>query len=171
MTSSKSKSTLPARAAEGKKFAIAVSRYHSELTEKLLDGAVETLVSLGAKKDNVSSVWVPGSFELPLAARALVHQSFDAVICLGVIVKGETAHDEFIAREAARGLAQVSQASGVPVIFGVLTTQDLDQAQARCGGKRGHKGVESAEAAVSMLLTLEEIKKLGAKPTKSVGFY
>jgi 6,7-dimethyl-8-ribityllumazine synthase len=172
MAASKQKaSLLPKNAAEGKRFGIAVSRYHEDLGQKLLDGAQQTLESLGAKKENIAVVWVPGSFELPLTARALLQQGVDAVICLGIIVKGETTHDEYIAREAAHGIALLGQAVGAPVIFGILTTQTLEQAKDRCGGSQGHKGVEAAEAAVQMLVVLEQIKKLPGKSPKNVGFY
>lgn len=170
MATSKSKSSLPKNAAEGKRFGIVVSRYHEDLTKALLEGAVSTLQDHGAAKENIQHVFVPGSFEIPLAARALLAQQYDAVICLGIIVKGETTHDEYIAREVARGISQLSQMTGIPVIFGVLTTQTLEQAKARCGGAKGHKGSEAAEAAISMLNVLEDIKKLSNKPGKNVGF-
>jgi 6,7-dimethyl-8-ribityllumazine synthase len=171
MVAAKSKSsTLPKTAAQGKRFGIVVSRYHEELTQPMQEGAVEALQGLGAKKDDIQIIWVPGSFEIPLAARALLATSPDAVICLGVIVKGETTHDEYIARECAHGVAQLSQATGTPVIFGVLTTQTLEQAKARVGGDKGHKGIESAEAAVQMIRLLEEIKNAPKRSTKSVGF-
>ncbi len=169
MVSSSHKSSLPKNAAEGKKFGIVASRYHSELTEKLLEGAVKTLEALGVARDHIVTAWVPGSFEIPLAARALTHQGMDAIICLGVIVKGETTHDEYIAREATHGIAQLAQVSGIPVILGVLTTQTLEQAEARCGGAKGHKGSEAAEAAVSMIQVLEEIKSGAKKNLKAWG--
>lgn len=170
MAGSKAKSTLSKTCAEGKRFGIAVSKYHEELSQALLKGALQTLESAGAKKDDVSVAWVPGSFELPLAARALVSQGLDAVVCLGIIVKGETTHDQYIATEVARGISALAQSSGVPVGFGVLTTQNVEQAEERCGGKKGNKGAEAAEAVLQMLETLEQIKKIPAKPGKSVGF-
>jgi 6,7-dimethyl-8-ribityllumazine synthase len=170
MVASKSKSPVSKEIAQGKRFGLVVSRYHEDLTEELLQGAVKTLQDLGARKDDVQSVWVPGSFEIPLAARAMLHQQYDAVICLGIIIKGETTHNEYIAREVARGISQLAQASGTPVIFGILTTQTLEQAKARCGGTKGNKGIEAAEAAVSMLQVLDDIKKLSTRPGKSVGF-
>lgn len=171
MVASKSKSSLPKDAAKGKRFGIVVSRYHEELTQKLLDGAVETLKSCGAGSEDIYTAWVPGSFEIPLAARALAGQKFDAVICLGIVIKGETSHDEVIAREAARGISSAALGSGVPIIFGVLTTQSLEQAKARCGGDKGHKGIESAESAVAMVQVMEDIEKLESKAvSKNVGF-
>ena len=171
MVAAKSKSAaLSKTAAQGKRFGIVVSKYHEDLTQALHEGAVQTLAALGANKDDITTVWVPGSFEIPLAARALLSAMPDAVICLGIIVKGETTHDEYIARECAHGVAQLAQASGIPVIFGVLTTQTLEQAKARIGGGKGHKGVESAEAAVTMIEVLEHIKKAPKRNSKSVGF-
>jgi len=170
MVSAKSKSTLPKDAAKGKTFGVVVSRYHEELTQKLLDGAIDTLTGLGAAAGDIKTAWVPGSFEIPLAARAFAAEEVDAVICLGILIKGETTHDEYIAREAARGISSVALSSGIPVIFGVLTTQNLDQAKARCGGDKGHKGVESAEAAVAMIHVLKDIKKSERAVSSNVGF-
>jgi len=161
---------LPKNAAEGKRFGIVVSRYHEELTTLLLEGAVETLEDLGARKTDIDIAWVPGAFEIPLAARALSTHSPDAILCLGIVIKGETTHDEYIAREVAHGIAMIGQASGIPVMFGVLTTQTIEQAKARCGGTKGNKGVEAAEGAVTMIHTLEQIKKGSNRSAKSVGF-
>jgi 6,7-dimethyl-8-ribityllumazine synthase len=170
MVSSRSKSVLSKDAASGKRFAIVVSRYHEELTQELLNGAQDTLKSLGAKDDDISLFWVPGAFEIPSAARALSqHREVDAIICLGVILKGETPHNEYIAREVAHGIAQIHAATGIPAAFGVLTPDTLDQAKARAGGSRGNKGAEAAEAAVAMIHLLDEIKQ-GPKKQKSVGF-
>jgi 6,7-dimethyl-8-ribityllumazine synthase len=171
MVSSKSKSSLPKNAAEGKRFAIVVSRYHEELSQLLHAGALEALKALGAKEDDISTFWVPGSFEIPAAARAISqHRDVDAIVCLGVILKGETPHNEYIAREVARGIAQIHAATGIPVTFGVLTPDTLDQAKARSGGIKGNKGAESAEAAVAMIHLLNEIKQGAKKQSKSVGF-
>jgi 6,7-dimethyl-8-ribityllumazine synthase len=171
MVASRSKTNLPKNAAQGKRFAIVASRYHEDIIEDLLSGATETLQSLGAKPGDIETVWVPGSFEIPFAAHVVAqHQKVDAILCLGVIIKGETRHDQYIAHEVARGVAQVGHASGIPVIFGVLTTETLDQAKARAGGTRGHKGVEAAESAVAMIRVVEQIKGGVKKPTGSVGF-
>jgi 6,7-dimethyl-8-ribityllumazine synthase len=171
MVSSKSKSNLPKDSAKGKRFAIVASRYHEEIIEDLVKGASQTLESLGVKGDDISTVWVPGSFEIPLAAHAVAqYQKMDAILCLGVIIKGETRHDQYIAQEVARGISGVAHTSGIPVVFGVLTTETLEQAKARAGGAKGHKGVEAAETAVSMILTLEQIKGGTKKPGGSVGF-
>jgi len=170
MVKASSDAALKPQAAAGKKFAIVVSRYHEELTRELHNGALDTLKKWGAKPDDVRTVWVPGAFELPLTARALSHLEFDAIICLGIIVKGETLHDQYIATEVARGISGVGLSAGIPVIFGVLTTQNMEQAKARCGGAHGHKGIEAAEAAISMVGVIEEIEDKGTKELRSVGF-
>lgn len=171
MVSTRRQLDLPKNAAQGKRFSLVVSRYHQDISEGLLDGAKSTLLGLGAKESDLSVVWVPGSFEIPLAARTVaMHQDVDAIICLGVIIKGETPHNAYIATEVAHGIAQISQVSGIPVIFGVLTPENLEQAKARSGGAKGHKGVEAAETAVSMIQVVEQIKSHGSKSSKSVGF-
>ncbi len=171
MVASKRTTDLPKNAAAGKKIAIVISRYHSDITDQLLKGAQNVLESYGAKKSDISVVWVPGSFEIPVTARAVLdHQEPDAVICLGVIIKGETTHNEYIAREVARGISQLALQTGKPVTFGVLTPNSEDQAKARSGGTKGHKGEEAAETAVEMIALLDSIKKGPAKSQKSVGF-
>ncbi len=167
---SKSKSDLPKDSAKGKRFGIVVSRYHESLTAKLLDGALSTLEKFGAAESDITTVWVPGSFEIPLAARALTALSPDAIICLGIIVQGETQHHEYIAREVSRGVAQLGLTTGIPVLFGLLTTKTIEQAKERTGGAKGHKGIEAAEAAISMICLLEDIKKNPAKKSTNVGF-
>src|SRR3989344_6495603 len=113
MAAPKHKSDLPKNAAQGKRFAIVASRYHDEVVEDLIDGAVETLESLGAMAADIHTIRVPGSFEIPLAAHAVAqHQKVDAILCIGVIIKGETRHDQYIAQEVARGISQVGHAAG-----------------------------------------------------------
>lgn len=171
MVSTSYQSSLPKNAAQGKKFAIVVSQYHEEITKELLQGALDTLEAYGADPSQIATLWVPGSFEIPLAARAIAQQqSVDAIIGLGVIVKGETPHNEYIAKEVAHGIAQIGHQTGIPVIFGVLTPETLEQGKARAGGNKGHKGVEAAEAAIAMIQILEQIKKGATKPQKNVGF-
>ena len=168
---SKSKTTPAKDAAHGKRFGVVASRYNEELTQELLEGALGTLKDYGAKADDIQTVWVPGAFEIPLAAHALAqYQKVDAIVCLGVIIKGETRHDEYIAGEVAHGIAQVGHAASIPVIFGVLTTENLEQAKSRSGGSKGHKGVEAAEAAVAMIQLLDQIKGTAKKSSGSVGF-
>lgn len=171
MTAAKAKTVLSKTAAQGKRFALVVSSYHIELTQALHDGALEALKGCGAKSDDVRSFWVPGAFEIPMAARAIsAAHEVDAIICLGVILKGETPHNDYIAREVARGISQIHAATGIPATFGVLTPDTLDQAKARIGGAKGNKGVEAAEAAVAMIQLLAEIKEGARKQNKSVGF-
>ncbi len=171
MVTSKTKFTLPKDAAQNKRFAIVVSRYHEDLSQELLKGAQDSLRALGAKPENVSTHWVPGAFEIPAAARVVSqYMEVDAIICLGIILKGETSHNEYIAHEVARGVAQIHAATGIPCTFGVLTPDSLEQAKSRTGGDKGNKGAESAEAAVAMVLLIEELKKGPKKTSKSVGF-
>jgi len=171
MAASTSKLDLPKDAAAGKRFAVVVSRYHEELTQALLAGACEKLKSLGAKDDDIATYWVPGAFEIPMAAWAVSQShSVSAIICLGVILKGETPHNEYIAREVAAGIARIHVATGIPATFGVLTPDTAEQAKARAGGAKGNKGTEAAEAAVAMVQLLDEIKKGPKRQNKSVGF-
>jgi 6,7-dimethyl-8-ribityllumazine synthase len=131
--------------------AIAVSRFNTLITERLLAGAIEGLASLGVRDDRVTVAWVPGSFELPYAARRFAETGrFDAVICLGCVIKGETDHNEYINHATASGLETVGQETGVPAIFGVVTTNSLQQALARADEGSTNKGWESAVAAVTM---------------------
>src|SRR5258708_29645331 len=169
MASTKQRANLPKDAAKGKHFGIVVSRYHEEISQQLLGGAIETLESLAAKSADIVTVWVPGSFEIPFAAQLMAqHQTVDAILCLGVIIKGETQHDQYIAQEVANGIAQVGRHSGIPAVFGVLTTETLDQAKARAGGAHSHKGVEAAETAIAMVQVVEQMKS-GKKKTSGSG--
>lgn len=133
------------------KFGIVVSRWNADITNALLEGARETLLKAGVAQTNIEVLYVPGSFELPYGARQLMKPGkCDAVICLGCIIQGETKHDEYIAQAVASGIMQLGLMSGVPVIFGVLTTNDTDQAKARAGGAHGNKGAEAAATALEM---------------------
>ncbi len=135
-----------------KKFGIVVSEWNSEVTESLYSGAVETLLNLGARRENIIRKSVPGSFELPLGAQWLASgEKIDAVICLGCVIQGETRHFEFICQAVSQGITQVSLKFNKPVVFGVLTTGNLQQALDRAGGKHGNKGDEAAATAVKML--------------------
>lgn len=135
----------------GLRACIVVARWNEFVTSKLLTGAQAALAQLGVADSDVTTAWVPGAFEVPTAARwAAESGRFDAVICLGAVIRGETAHFEYVAGGAANGIARVSQDTGVPVIFGVLTVDSVEQALARTGGKEGNKGEESARAAVQM---------------------
>lgn len=138
--------------AQGKRFAIVASRFNSFIVERLVGGALDALRRHGAADDDVSVVWVPGSFEIPVVARMLARPEspFHAVICLGAIIRGETPHFDYVASECARGVAQVARNAEMPVVFGVLTTESLEQAIDRAGAKAGNKGWEAALAAIEM---------------------
>jgi 6,7-dimethyl-8-ribityllumazine synthase len=135
-------------AAKGLKFAIVVARFNAAITEKLLEGAREALIKAGA--DGVEVFHVPGAFELPLAAKWLAHGGYSAIIALGAVIRGETPHFDYVAGEAARGLQQVALECNIPVAFGVLTTDTLEQAEARAGGKHGNRGYDAAMTAIEM---------------------
>ncbi len=163
--------------AEGKRFAIVVSRFNAFITERLLQGALDGLRRTGARTRDIEIVRVPGSFEIPAAARMLAESSkFDAVICLGCLLRGDTAHYDVIVNECARGIGQSAQETGVPHAFGVLTCDTLEQAIDRAGLKMGNKGLEAALAAVEMA-TLKKVvagrssasRKTVIRPRPSVG--
>ena len=136
---------------EGLRIAIVVATFNDFITSKLRDGAQAALARHGVRDDDVSLVSVPGSFELPLVAKKLVESGrYDAVICLGAVIRGETDHYEHVAGEAAKGIANAGLSSGVPVIFGVLTTDTLEQAINRAGGKQGNNGYGAGLAAIEM---------------------
>ncbi len=142
--------------ATGMRFAIAIARFNRDVTEVLLDGAERVLRKRGAADAQV--VWVPGAFELPLVAKRLAAAgTVDAVICLGAVIRGETAHFEYVAGEAASGITRAALDTGVPVIFGVLTVDSREQATDRLGGKEGHKGEEAAETAIEMVSVLRAL--------------
>lgn len=131
--------------------AVIASRFNETISKRLVEGAVDCLVRHGAGEDRISITWVPGAFELPAAAgRMAATGEVDVVVCLGVVIRGETPHFEYVAGGAATGIAQAAATSGIPVIFGVLTTDTTEQAEARAGGKMGNKGFEAALAAIEM---------------------
>ncbi|MFD2246697.1 6,7-dimethyl-8-ribityllumazine synthase [Pontibacter ruber] len=135
-----------------KKFGIVVAEWHTEITDALSNGAIETLLKHGAQKENIYRNTVPGSFELTLGAQFLAQQEeIDAVICIGVVIKGDTKHDDYINHAVAQGLTTVSLKYNKPVSFGLVTTNNLEQALDRAGGKHGNKGVEAAAAVIHML--------------------
>ena len=137
--------------AKGLKVAILVSRFNDFICQRLLGGAMDALTRLGAKEDDITVVKVPGSFEIPLAAKRLAEsKKYDAVVCIGAVIRGATPHFDYVAAEVSKGIAQVSLETGVPVTFGVLTTDTLEQAIERAGSKAGNKGFEAAMAAVEM---------------------
>src|SRR4051794_674429 len=137
--------------ASGLRFAIIVSRFNSFITERLLGGAMDAIVRSGGNADQVDLVKVPGSWEMPVVAGELARQKkHDAIICLGAVIRGETPHFDYVASEAAKGIAHVSAATGVPVAFGVLTSNTLEQAIDRAGAKSGNKGFDAAMTAIEM---------------------
>jgi 6,7-dimethyl-8-ribityllumazine synthase len=146
--------------AHGLKFAIVVARFNFAITEKLLEGAREALTKAGAAGIDVFQV--PGAFELPLAAKWLAHGGYSAIIALGAVIRGETPHFDYVAGEAARGLQQVALECNIPVAFGVLTTDTVEQAEARAGGKHGNKGYDAAMTAI-------EMAQFGKVPGKAPG--
>jgi 6,7-dimethyl-8-ribityllumazine synthase len=145
-------------ATPAQRFAIIVARWNELVTLRLLEGAIDTLVRHGAARESLTVIRVPGSFELPLAAQvAAKSNKYHAVICLGAVIQGQTTHHEYINHQVAAGLTQASQDSGVPVLFGVLTCQTMEQALDRAGGKAGNKGTEAALAAIEMVNLLERM--------------
>lgn len=143
------------------RFGLVVARFNEFITSRLLEGAIDELTRHGANPEQITQVWVPGSWEIPLAAQKLAATgSYAAVICLGCVIRGQTPHFEYVAAEVAKGIAQVSLATGVPVTFGVVTADALEQAIDRAGAKTGNKGADAARAAIEManLLVLIEQK-------------
>jgi 6,7-dimethyl-8-ribityllumazine synthase len=142
--------------AVGMRLAVVAGRFNAHITDRLLEGALKEIQDLGGDEPPVH--WVPGAFEIPLVAKRLARcANVDAVVCLGAVVRGETAHFEYVAGPCAAGVAQVALDTGIPVIFGVLTTNDEEQAFARAGGKDGNKGAEAARTAVEMVTLLRSL--------------
>jgi 6,7-dimethyl-8-ribityllumazine synthase len=147
-------------ASRGRRFAVVAARFNELVVGKLVEGAVACLRAHGVAEDDLEVAWVPGAFELPLAARTLAGTgTYDAVVCLGAVIRGETAHFDHVAGQAAAGIRAAAEATGVPVIFGVLTTDTLQQAMDRAGGKHGNKGWDAAMAAMEMASLLEQVPK------------
>jgi 6,7-dimethyl-8-ribityllumazine synthase len=148
-----------ARRGAGLRIAIAVSRFNEQVTDRLLAGAREALERHGVRAEDVDVAWVPGAFELPAAARRLAEsRGYDAVVCLGAVIRGETPHFEFVAGEAARGIADVGRDTGVPTIFGVITPDSLQQALERAGGKKGNKGFDAVVSAIEMANLFRQLR-------------
>ncbi|MEN6462025.1 MAG: 6,7-dimethyl-8-ribityllumazine synthase [Syntrophomonas sp.] len=142
---------------ENRRFGIVVSRFNEFITNKLLSGCLDALTRHGVDPDNIDTAWVPGAFEMPLAAQKMAAKNYDAVICLGAVIRGATPHFDYVSSEVAKGVAQVGLNSGVPVIFGVITADTIEQAIERAGTKAGNKGVDAAVAAIEMANLLNEI--------------
>ncbi|OQA92558.1 MAG: 6,7-dimethyl-8-ribityllumazine synthase [Elusimicrobia bacterium ADurb.Bin231] len=144
---------------KGLKFAIVVSRFNEFLTSKLLSGCTDRLKRQDTDEKDIDIVWVPGSFEIPYAAGKLASsKKYNAVICLGAIIKGDTTHNEYIAAEVTKGIASTGMKTGTPVIFGVVTTETLEQAIERSGTKAGNKGAQAAESALEMANLFAKLK-------------
>lgn len=144
--------------AAGERFAIVVSRFNDLITERLTTGAIDTITRLGGDSDAIDIYRVPGSFEIPLTASRLASCGrYSAVVCLGAVIQGSTSHHEYINSQVAAGLMSAMQSSGIPVTFGVITCESMDQALDRAGGKVGNKGEEAATAAIEMISLLKKI--------------
>ncbi|EDP73340.1 6,7-dimethyl-8-ribityllumazine synthase [Hydrogenivirga sp. 128-5-R1-1] len=144
--------------AKGLKFAVVVGRFNSLITEKLLEGAVDCIVRHNGSEDNITVVRVPGSFEIPLTAKKLAKSGkYDAVICLGAVIRGSTPHFDYVANEVTKGIAQVSLETEVPIAYGILTTDTIEQAVERAGTKMGNKGFDAALTAIEMVNVLKGI--------------
>lgn len=144
---------------EGLKFAIVVGRFNEFIGSKLLSGAIDGLERHGVKEDDIEIIWVPGAFEVPLVAKKLAKTNkYDAIICLGAVIKGSTPHFDYVSSEVSKGIANTSLDTEVPIIFGVLTTNNIEQAIERAGTKSGNKGYDAAITAIEMANLLKEIE-------------
>ncbi len=144
--------------AEGQRIGIVAGRFNEFITGKLLGGAVDAFVRHGGEEKNITVAWVPGAFEIPLTAQKMVESGkYDAVVCLGAVIRGATPHFDMVANEATKGVAQVGLRTGVPVIFGILTTDSIEQAVERAGTKAGNKGFEAVTTAIEMINLLKQI--------------
>ncbi len=144
----------------GKKFAIVASRFNEFITGKLIDGAEDALFRHGVQEEDITLVWVPGAFEIPLAAKKMAKSGkYDAIICLGAVIRGSTTHYDYVSNEVAKGIAHVSLDTEVPVMFGVVTTETIEQAVERAGTKVGNKGFDAAMGAIEMVNLLIDIEE------------
>jgi 6,7-dimethyl-8-ribityllumazine synthase len=145
---------------QGRKFGIVISRFNEFITSRLLGGAQDVLQRHGVAADDIDVAWVPGSFEIPLAAQRMAQSGrYDAVLCLGAVIRGQTPHFDYVAAEVSKGVAQVGLHSGVPAIFGVITADTIEQAIERAGTKAGNKGADAAAAAIEMVNLLDQLPK------------
>ena len=143
-------------AKKGLRVGIVASRFNRFIVQKLLDGAVDGLVRHGVEEKNISAMWVPGAFEIPLAAKKMAESDkYDAVIAVGAVIRGSTTHYDYVCAEVSKGIASVSLSAGKPVLFGVITTENIEQAIERAGSKAGNKGYDCALAAIEMVNALE----------------
>ncbi len=143
----------------GVRLALVVSRFNEAVTTRLLAGAREAMTQHGVSEDDVDIAWVPGAFELPLAARRLAESHrYDAIVCLGAVIRGETPHFEYVSAEVARGVSEVSRDTGVPAVFGVITPDTREQALARAGGSKANKGADAVATAIEMVNLLRQLR-------------
>ena len=143
---------------QGKKFAIVVSRFNEFITNKLISGAVDILKRHGTKEEGITTIWVPGAFEISAVAKKLADsKKYDAIICLGCVIRGATPHFDYVSAEVSKGIAMVSLSSKIPVSFGVLTTDSIEQAIERAGTKAGNKGADAALTAIEMVSLYEQL--------------
>ena len=144
--------------AQGMRFGVVVSRFNEFLTSKLLGGALDCLHRHGADEDDITVAWVPGAYELPLVAKKMAEsKKYDAIIAIGVVIRGATSHYDYVCNEAAKGIAQASMSTGVPVSFSLVTTENIEQAIERAGTKAGNKGAEGALTAIEMANLLKQL--------------
>jgi 6,7-dimethyl-8-ribityllumazine synthase len=145
-------------APEGMKAAIVAARFNEIIVNKLLGGAVDGLVRHGVEEENITAAWVPGAFEIPVVADKLAKSGkYDAVICVGAVIRGDTSHYDYVCNEVSKGIAQVGLSTGIPVLFGVVTTENIEQAIARAGSKAGNKGYDCALSAIEMVNLMRQI--------------
>ncbi|OHB91052.1 MAG: 6,7-dimethyl-8-ribityllumazine synthase [Planctomycetes bacterium RIFCSPHIGHO2_12_39_6] len=150
----------------GKTFGIVVSRFNNFITKRLLDGSIDGLTRHGVREDDIDVFWVPGSYEIPSVALKIAQsKKYNAVICLGAVIRGETPHFDYVASESAKGVTQVGLTTGIPVIYGIITTDTLEQAIDRAGAKTGNKGTEAALSAIEMVNLFDQIQT-NVKTTK-----
>ena len=141
------------------KIAIVAARFNSLITKQLIEGAKDGLLRHGVEEDDITLAWVPGAYEVPLLAKVLADsQKYDAIICLGAVIRGSTPHFDFVANEAAKGIAHVSMATNLPIVFGILTTDSIEQAIERAGTKAGNKGFDAAMTAIEMINVINMVK-------------
>lgn len=145
-------------AKNGMKVGIVASRFNEIIVNKLLGGAVDGLVRHGVEEENITAAWVPGAFEIPITAQKMAQSGkYDAVICVGAVIRGDTSHYDYVCNEVSKGIAQVSLQTNVPVLFGIVTTENIEQAIARAGSKAGNKGYDCALSAIEMVNLLEQM--------------
>lgn len=145
-------------APEGMKVAIVASRFNEIIVNKLLGGAVDGLVRHGVEEDNITAAWVPGAFEIPVVASKMAQSGkYDAVICVGAVIRGQTTHYDYVCNEMSKGIAEVGLDTGIPVLFGIVTTENIEQAIARAGSKSGNKGYDCALSAIEMVNLMEQL--------------